>query len=83
MPPSGGALREVLDARAPREFARAVNLFAPYSNSDADLALALDDLLRRWASTLPPGARVESALRCASPGWPAFSRSLSLRGGAP
>lgn len=81
-PPPGTALREVLDARAPREFARAVSLFSPYANSDADLARDLDDLLRRWASTLPAGARVESELRCASPGWPAFSRTTHLDGGA-
>lgn len=80
--PASAPLREVLDARAPREFARAVGLFAPYANSDREVADALDDLLGRWASTLPRGARVESELRCSSPGWPAFSRARSFEGGA-
>lgn len=81
-PPPGEALRTVLDAHAPAAFSQAVWLFAPYVDDDAAVAAALDDLLRRWSSTLPTDARVQSALRCASPGVAPFSRTLSLGGGA-
>lgn len=78
MPLRGSALHTVLSARTEGEFSQAVWLFAPYSDSDREVSLALDAVLRRWASTLPAGARVESALRCASPGWPPFARTLRV-----
>lgn len=78
MPLRGSALHTVLSARTEGEFSQAVWLFAPYSDSDRDVAAALDDLLQRWTRTLPAGARVESSLRCASPGWPAFARTLRV-----
>ncbi|MEZ4391070.1 MAG: hypothetical protein R3A48_08245 [Polyangiales bacterium] len=79
MPLRGSAMRTVLDARAPGEFSQAVWLFAPYADSDAEVAASLDALLRRWARTLPPGATLVSELRCASPGWPRFTRRLQVR----
>lgn len=78
MPLQGSALHTVLSARTPSEFSQAVWLFAPYSDSDRELAASLDGLLHRWASTLPPGASVTSVLRCSSPGWPRFSRTLRV-----
>lgn len=79
MPLRGSAMRAVLDARSRGEFSQAVWLFAPYADSDAEVAAALDALLRRWTRTLPPGATLESELRCASPGWPPFARALRVR----
>lgn len=78
LPARGTALRAVLDARTPAEFSQAVWLFAPYADSDRDVARALDDLLRRWSRSLGAGATVVSELRCASPGWPPFSRTLRV-----
>ncbi len=78
LPLRGSALHTVLTARTEGEFSLAVWLFAPYADSDRDVAAALDDLLRRWTQTLPAGSRLESDLRCASPGWPTFTRTLRV-----
>lgn len=82
-PPPSHPLRAVLDARDPGEFSAAVGLFAPYADDDPAVARALDALLARWARTLPPGSRVESALRCETPGAPPFARTATFAGGAP
>lgn len=83
LPVAPHPLGVVLRAREPRDFSRAVELFAPYGDSDAALAQHLDALLGRWSRSLPPGTRIESALRCASPGWPPFSRDRTFVGGRP
>lgn len=75
MPPGATALRVLLAADTPARFAVVAPWFAPYADRDADVALALDDLLDRYHRAFAPHLALTSTLRCDSPGAPRFART--------
>lgn len=81
LPPPGDPARAILTAHTRDEFSRASTDLIAYADTDADVARALDDFLRRYARSIAPGSThtLTSVLRCDSPGAPAFSRTLEVR----
>ena len=74
LPADNPALRALLLADVPARFAVVAPWFAPYADSDADVARALDDVLARFHRSLRRSFTLTSTLRCASPGAPPFHR---------
>jgi hypothetical protein len=75
LPADNPALRAFLLADTPARFSAVAPWFAPYADSDAEVALALDGVLVRYHRALAPGLTLTSILRCDSPGARPFTRT--------
>ena len=74
LPADNQALCALFRADVPARFALVAPWFAPYADSDADVARALDDVLSRYHRYFRRSFTLTSNLRCASPGAPPFHR---------
>lgn len=74
LPVDNPALCALLRADVPARFAVVAPWFAPYADSDADVAHALDDVLSRYHRSLRRSFTLTSNLRCSSPGAIPFQR---------
>lgn len=75
LPPDRPELRALLVADTPERFSAVAPWFAPYADSDADVALSLDAVLGRYHRSLAPSITLTSILRCDSPGARPFART--------
>lgn len=75
LPSDRPELRALLLADTPARFAAVAPWFAPYADSDADVALSLDAVLARYHRSLRPSITLTSILRCDSPGARPFART--------